>query len=123
MQRATLGRAGSLLFIAVGLSYAQDLAPRAYVITPIHSNAVTFTYSFYDGNIIFDGTVPITGASARVNVPVFSFFHSFRLFGRTASFVGSLPTQSVLFGEQLLVPRPKYTARVCWIPLSGAPSI
>jgi len=91
MQRATLGRAGSLLFIAVGLSYAQDLAPRAYVITPIHSNAVTFTYSFYDGNIIFDGTVPITGASARVNVPVFSFFHSFRLFGRTASFVGSLP--------------------------------
>jgi hypothetical protein len=70
---------------------AQDLAPRAYLITPLHSNAVTLTYSFYDGNIIFDGTVPITGATARVNVSVFNAYHSFNLFGRTASFLVSLP--------------------------------
>jgi len=78
------------LFCARGIS-AQDLAPRAYVITPLHSNAVTLTYSFYDGSLIFDGTVPITGASARVNVSVFSAYHSFNLFGRTASFLMSLP--------------------------------
>ena len=70
---------------------AQDLAPRAYLITPLHSNAVTLTYSFYDGNIIFDGTVPITGATARVNVSVVNAYHSFHLFGRTASFLVSLP--------------------------------
>ena len=70
---------------------AQDLAPRAYIITPIHSNAITFTYSFYSGNLIFDGTVPITGATAKVSVPVFSLFHSFRLFGRTANFTAVLP--------------------------------
>jgi hypothetical protein len=28
---------------------AQDLAPRAYVITAVHSNAVTITWSFYNG--------------------------------------------------------------------------
>jgi hypothetical protein len=78
------------LFCTQGM-WAQDLAPRAYVITPLHSNAVTLTYSFYDGNLIFDGTVPITGASARVNVSVFSAYHSFDLFGRTASFLVSLP--------------------------------
>jgi len=78
------------LLCARGIS-AQDLAPRAYVITPLHSNAVTLTYSFYDGSLIFDGTVPITGASARVNVSVFSAYHSFNLFGRTASFLMSLP--------------------------------
>ena len=72
-------------------SCAQDLAPRAYVITPIHSNAVTLTYSFLNGQLDFDGAVPITGASARASVPVISIFHSFRLFGRTANFVGSLP--------------------------------
>ena len=78
------------LFCARGIC-AQDLAPRAYLITPLHSNAVTLTYSFYDGNIIFDGTVPITGATARVNVSVFNAYHSFNLFGRTASFLVSLP--------------------------------
>lgn len=70
---------------------AQDLAPRAYLITPLHSNAVTLTYSFYNGNIIFDGELPITGATARVNVSVFNAYHSFNFFGRTASFLVLLP--------------------------------
>jgi hypothetical protein len=78
------------LLCACGIG-AQDLAPRAYLITPIHSNAVTLTYSFYDGSLIFDGTVPLTGSSARVNLSVFSASHSFSLFGRTASFLTSLP--------------------------------
>src|SRR5258708_12555838 len=69
----------------------QDLAPRAYVITPLHSNAINLTYSYFDGGIIFDGTVPITGATARVNVSVFTFSHSFNFFGRTATFTGSVP--------------------------------
>jgi hypothetical protein len=89
-------RISSKLALAVSLFLtqqlaAQDLAPRAYIITPIHSNAITFTYSFYSGNAIFDGTVPITGATVKVSVPVFSLFHSFRLFGRTANFVAVLP--------------------------------
>jgi hypothetical protein len=69
----------------------QDLAPRAYLITPIHSNAVTLTYSFFDGNIIFDGTVPITGATARLNVSVFNYSHSLNFFGRSAMVLISLP--------------------------------
>src|SRR5262249_37305631 len=60
-------------------SHAQDLAPRAYVITPIHSNAVTVTSSFFTGNLLFDGTVPITGASARASVTAFNFTHSLLL--------------------------------------------
>lgn len=75
----------------VGVCPAQDLAPRAYLITPIHSNAVTLIYSFYDGVIEFEGTVAITGATARVNVPVFSYSHSLNFFGRTANFLASLP--------------------------------
>ena len=77
--------------LAAGNCHAQDLAPRAYLITPIHSNAVTLTYSFYDGGIIFDGTIPITGATARVHVPVLSYSHSLSFFGRTANFTASLP--------------------------------
>jgi hypothetical protein len=79
------------LTILTALGSAQDLAPRAYVITPLHSNAVILSYSFFDGDLIFDNSVPITGATARVSVPVFSYFHSLPLFGRTASITASLP--------------------------------
>src|SRR5215831_1614536 len=81
-----------LIFIALtGLAIAQDLAPRAYVITPIHSNAVVITYSFFDGDLVFDNSVPVTGATAKANVSVFSYFHSLAFFGRNASITASLP--------------------------------
>jgi len=70
---------------------AQDLSPRAYVITPVHWNSVTLTYSFYDGNILFDGIVPITGATATVSAPVISYYHSLNFFGRSANFLAALP--------------------------------
>ena len=69
----------------------QDLAPRAYIITPVHSNAVTLSYSFFDGSLTFDGMVPITGATARFNVSVFNYSHSLNFFGRSANFLISLP--------------------------------
>ena len=70
---------------------AQDLAPRAYIITPMHSNAITLTSSYFDGSLLLEGAIPITGAKAIVNVAIFSYSHSLRLFGRTANFTGSLP--------------------------------
>ena len=77
--------------LAAGNCRAQDLAPRAYVITAIHANAVTLTYSFYDGGVNLNGTIPITGATGTYSVPVFSYFHTFSFFGRSANFAGSLP--------------------------------
>jgi len=70
---------------------AQDLAPRAYIVTPVHSNAVTLTWSFYNGPVNFNGAVPIEGASGTYYVPVLSYFHSFNFFGRSANFTTSLP--------------------------------
>ena len=70
---------------------AQDLAPRAYVITPLHANAVTLTWSFYSGGVDFNGTVPITGAKGTYSVPVFSYYHSLSFFGRSANVTVSLP--------------------------------
>jgi hypothetical protein len=37
---------------------AQQLAPRAYVITPLHSNAVILSWSYFNGNIDFNGGLP-----------------------------------------------------------------
>jgi hypothetical protein len=76
--------------LAASLS-AQDLAPRAYVITPVHSNAVNISYSFFDGALNFGGVVPITNSSARVNMGIVAYYHSFNFFGRSANFSAVLP--------------------------------
>ena len=80
----------AILFSLHGLN-AQDLAPRAYVITPLHSNAITLTYSFYDGSINYNGALPVSDATGTYSVPIFSYYHSFGFFGRSANTVASLP--------------------------------
>lgn len=82
-----------LAVIAVGSShllFGQDLAPRAYVITPVHSNAITLTWAFYDGGLNLTGSIPIT-TSGKYNVPVFSYYHSLSFLGRSANVIASLP--------------------------------
>ena len=85
-----VGFAAALLVSSV-LIRAQDLAPRAYVITPLHSNAVLLTYSFFDGSINFNGAFPVSGASGNYSVPIFSYYHSFGIFGRSANVAVGLP--------------------------------
>ena len=70
---------------------AQELAPRAYVITPVNSNAVTLTWAYFNGGVNFNGAVPITGATGSFSVPTFSYYHSFGFFGRSANIVAALP--------------------------------
>jgi hypothetical protein len=70
---------------------AQDLAPRAYVISPMHSNAITISWAFYDGGLDFNGTVPIANAKGTYYVPIFTFYHSLNFFGRSANITASLP--------------------------------
>lgn len=70
---------------------AQDLAPRAYVITAIHSNAITLIWGFYDGGLNFNGTIPVANARGTYNVPIFSYYHSLNFFGRSANITAALP--------------------------------
>jgi hypothetical protein len=70
---------------------AQDLAPRAYVITPLHANAVTVTESFYNGSINFNGALPVSDATGTYNTPSLAYYHSFAFFGRSANVLAALP--------------------------------
>src|SRR5271166_3576452 len=84
----------SLAAILVGslqLLSAQDLRPRAYAITPIHSNAVIVGYAFNDGSIFFGTVLPITNASGQYSVPNISYYHSLSFFKRSANFTATLP--------------------------------
>jgi hypothetical protein len=97
----------ALWLLAAGIALlhhagAQELAPRAYVITPLKSNAVILSYSFYDGSVLFDGAVPITGATGKYSVPVFTYYHAFNMFGRSANASASLPYAVGNFQGQVL---------------------
>jgi hypothetical protein len=79
------------LWAASSVVFAQDLVPRAYLISPVGANAINITSSFFDGSVSLDPTVPITDSSARYNVWILSYSRSFAFFGRSANVVGSLP--------------------------------
>jgi len=81
----------TIVCLAPALCAAQDLTPRAYVLVPVDSNAVNVTYAFADGELLFDPTVPIEDAVGTIHTPVFSYFHTFGFFGRSANISGSLP--------------------------------
>ncbi len=74
----------------VGVS-AQDLTPRAYVVTPVGSIAVVMSYSFSHGAVLTDPTLPITDFSGRVNVQALSYYTSFAILGRSANLTMSMP--------------------------------
>ena len=80
----------ALVLAACAVS-AQELVPRAYVITPVRSNAVTVSTSFNDGTLTFDPAVPIEDAKGRFIVGILSYFHSFGFLGRSSNVVVSLP--------------------------------
>jgi hypothetical protein len=80
-----------LLALASFCGAQQDLAPRAYVITPLNANSVTVTGAFSWGAVFTDPAVPVDNGKARFSTPTISFFHSFGLFGRTSNVTVSLP--------------------------------
>ena len=88
---AKLALLTAVTLCSLHLLTAQDLRPRAYVITPIHSNAVILGYAFNDGSIFFGTVLPITDASGKYSVPNISYYHSLSFFNRSANFTATLP--------------------------------
>ena len=84
------GAAALLLAGPLPLLRAQDLSPRAYLITPVRANAVTVGNVFNDGDLHFEGTVPITGATGRMNMPNVTLYRSLSVFGRSANATATL---------------------------------
>jgi hypothetical protein len=80
---------------------SQTLAPRAYLITPTDSNAITLTYSFYEGGVDFNGLLPITNGNGKYVLPIFTYYRSLNFFGRSANVSASLPYGVGTFTGQL----------------------
>lgn len=70
---------------------AQSLVPRAYVVAPVDSNAITVSYSFSDGAILFDPALPLEDTRGRISAGALTGYHSFGLLGRFANVLVSVP--------------------------------
>lgn len=85
--------------------HAQDLAPRAYTITPVGSNAITLANAYNDGPLLLEGASPIEDASARLNAPSLTYYRAFSFLGRSANVVaaaayGAGTFEGAVLGEQ-----------------------
>ena len=91
-QRLLCGLMFAWIFAHAGR--AQDLAPRAYLITPLRSNAIILTESPYHGSIDYNGVIPVSDATGTYDMLSLSYYHSFGLFGRSANVVASFHAAS-----------------------------
>lgn len=66
-------------------AHAQDLAPRAYVVTPTGSHAIIFSTGFNKGNVLVDPSVPVEDAKGSFQLPVLGYVQSLNFFGRSAN--------------------------------------
>jgi hypothetical protein len=88
-------------FAITVIASAQDLVPRAYLITPTHSNAISLSHSWNDGEVNFDPSVPLENAKGTFHTSVLSYYHSYGLLGRSSNVVLSVPYASGVFEGSL----------------------
>jgi hypothetical protein len=77
--------------LGVGMVRAQELEPGAYSPAPTGMNIVVVADTYNTGDLSFDPSVPITDASARINLAAFGYLRTFGVAGRQASLGLGLP--------------------------------
>jgi hypothetical protein len=74
----------ALLHAVTCVAGAQELNPRAYLITPVGTNAINLGYSHLAGVIDVAGSAPIEGAKASTDLAALGYYRSFGFLGRAA---------------------------------------
>jgi len=80
----------ALLLLPVCAS-AQELTPGAYWPLPRGLNIVTFVNSFNWGEVVFDPSLPVDDARAKINTTAFAYTRTLSIAGRSANLGVQLP--------------------------------
>jgi hypothetical protein len=80
---------------------AQQLEPRAYANLPIGLNFLVAGYAYSRGDVLFDPSVPVTDASARVNVLLLGYVRSLDFWGNSGSIGLVLPYAGISASGQI----------------------
>ena len=98
---ALLSLAVCSLWVADGA--AQELTPRIYWPAPKGTKLLVTGYSYSNGDVFFDPSIPIRGADSKINTGVLAYVQTLGLWGRTSNLLLELPyswgTTKGLLGE------------------------
>jgi len=75
---------GLLHLVIVVHVVGQDLDPRAYLWVPVKTNTLVTGFSYSEGGVVTDPTLPLQDLEASVQVASVGYVHAFNLFGLTA---------------------------------------
>jgi hypothetical protein len=70
---------------------AQELTPRIYWPTPKGTKVLVSGYSYSNGDVFFDPSIPIRGADSKINTGVLAYLQTLGLWGRTSNLLVELP--------------------------------
>jgi hypothetical protein len=70
---------------------AQQLEPRAYANLPIGLNFLLVGYTYSQGDVLFDPSLPVSDAKARVNTLILGYVRSLDIGGRSGSIGLAVP--------------------------------
>lgn len=70
---------------------AQELTPRIYWPAPKGTRILVTGYSYSEGDVIFDPSIPIKGADSKINTGVLAYVQTLGLWGRTSNLLLELP--------------------------------
>ena len=77
------------LALALGLAaapaYAQSLEPRAYANLPVGLNFLVAGYSYSQGDVLLDPSLPVSDANAKVNTLLVGYVRSVDFWGSSGS--------------------------------------
>jgi hypothetical protein len=80
-----------LIVIFSSESFSQDLDPRAYVWLPVKTSTFISGFSYSQGGVVTDPTLPIQDLEASVQTASLGYVYAFNLFGLTSQAMVALP--------------------------------
>lgn len=84
--------AAALALMVSAVTRAQDLEPRTYANTPVGLNFLVVGYTYQQGGITVDPTIPLKDAKLQAHGAVFAYARSLDVFGQSGKFDVILPT-------------------------------
>jgi hypothetical protein len=118
-----------LMLLLAEESRSQDLDPRAYVRIPVNVTVAVAGFSYSDGGIVTDATLPLEDLQAKIGSASLAVVHSFSLFGKTAQASVALPyawgeASAIIAGSRQSTTRTglgDMRLKISWL-ITGAPA-
>ncbi|MGB2960316.1 MAG: transporter [Bacteroidota bacterium] len=70
---------------------AQEIEPRAYANIPAGMNALALAYSWSEGNVVSDATLPLQDLELTAHTPALMYVRTFSLFGKLGRVQATVP--------------------------------